>query len=90
MELCRERGMRVGLIRPITLWPYPYAAVADAATRAKGFLVVEMNAGQMIEDVRLAVGNVIPVRHFGRMGGIVPSPEDIVSEVEKLIASVTH
>lgn len=89
MELCRANGMKVGLIRPITLWPYPYQVIRDAAKQAKGFLTVEMNAGQMVEDVRLAVNGQRPVEHYGRMGGIIPTPEEIVSVLERMYASAS-
>lgn len=77
IEDAREQGVKVGLIRPITLWPFPKKAIADVARKVKGILVVELNAGQMIEDVRLAAGSDVPVCHFGRMGGIVPNPDEI-------------
>lgn len=78
IELLREQGIKVGLIRPITLWPFPTKAIHDLGTRMKGVLTVELNAGQMIDDVRLAVECKVPVAHFGRMGGIVPNPNEIV------------
>ena len=77
IEDAREQGIKVGLIRPITLWPFPKKAIAELARKVKGILVVELNAGQMIEDVRLAAGSQVPVHHFGRMGGIVPNPDEI-------------
>ena len=78
VELAREQGINVGLFRPITLWPFPEEALKAMATKVKGMLVAEINAGQMVEDVRLAVDGAIPVEHFGRLGGIVPEPEEIV------------
>lgn len=84
MEMAREEGLRVGLLRPITLWPFPSEAIAQAAKGKKGVLVVEINAGQMIEDVRLAVNGAIRVEHFGRLGGIVPEPEEIVEALKKM------
>jgi len=69
VDQAREKGIKVGLLRPITLFPFPKKPIAALAKRVKGILVVEMNAGQMIEDVQLAAGNVLPVMHFGRMGG---------------------
>lgn len=78
MEDAREQGVKVGLLRPVTLWPFPYDAIREAARNAKGILCVELNAGQMIEDVRLAVGRDIPVKHYGRMGGIVLDPQEIL------------
>ncbi|MDE7393361.1 MAG: 3-methyl-2-oxobutanoate dehydrogenase subunit beta, partial [Muribaculaceae bacterium] len=84
IEEAREQGLKIGLIRPITLWPFPYDAIRKAAANAKGILVVELNAGQMIEDVRLAVHDRIPVEHFGRMGGIVPNPSEVIAALNKL------
>ena len=85
MQLAREEGIRVGILRPITLWPFPTQAIADLAPRMKGILVTELNAGQMVEDVRLAVNGQVPVQHFGRLGGIVPDPDEIVEALKKLI-----
>ncbi len=86
MELAREEGIKVGILRPITLWPFPTKAIASYAEKVKGMLVTELNAGQMVEDVRLAVNGKVKVEHFGRLGGIVPDPEEIVSALkEKLI-----
>lgn len=82
IEDARAKGIKVGLIRPITLWPFPYKEIADVARHTKGILCVELNAGQMIEDVRLAVGENVPVRHFGRMGGIVPNPQEVLDALE--------
>jgi len=73
------------LLRPITLWPYPYAKIQALAKRAMGMLVVEMNAGQMVEDVRLGVAGRVPVQFYGRMGGIIPSPDEVVHALEKMI-----
>ena len=78
MELAKEEGLKVGLFRPITLWPFPEKEIAAAAKGKKGVLVVEINAGQMVEDVRLSVNGAVPVAHFGRLGGIVPEPDEIV------------
>lgn len=83
MEIARERGIKVGLFRPITLWPFPTREIAALADKVKGILTVEINAGQMVFDVRNAVEGRIPVRHFGRLGGIVPDPDEIVAELEK-------
>ena len=86
MELAREEGIKVGILRPITLWPFPTKAIAAYADKVKGMLVTELNAGQMIEDVRLAVNGKVKVEHFGRLGGIVPDPDEIVRALkEKLI-----
>lgn len=85
-ELAAKKGIKVGIIRPITLWPFPSEAIEKASQGKKGILVVELNAGQMIEDVRLAVHDRLPVEHFGRLGGIIPSPTEVVDALEsKLI-----
>lgn len=81
-ELAAEKGIKVGILRPITLWPFPTEAVRKAAEGKKGILCVELNAGQMIEDVRLAVHDRLPVEHFGRLGGIIPSPQEVVDALE--------
>ncbi len=78
VELAREEGIKVGLFRPITLWPFPTKEIKAMAKGKKGILVSEINAGQMIQDVKLAVDGALPVEHFGRLGGIVPDPEEIV------------
>lgn len=83
-ELAEEKGTKVGIFRPITLWPFPKKAIKEAAKGKKGILVVELNAGQMIEDVRLAVHDSLPVKHFGRLGGIIPSPEEVVEALTNL------
>ena len=78
IEDARAAGVKVGLLRPITLWPFPTRRIQELGHRVKGIMVVELNAGQMIEDVRLAVSDSIPVHHFGRMGGIVPNPTEVI------------
>lgn len=83
LELAREEGLKVGLFRPITLWPFPQKELAEAAQGKKGVLVAEINAGQMVQDVRLAINNTIKVEHFGRLGGIVPEPEEIVKALKE-------
>ncbi|MDE6098601.1 MAG: 3-methyl-2-oxobutanoate dehydrogenase subunit beta, partial [Muribaculaceae bacterium] len=83
IEDARAEGLKIGLIRPITLWPFPTEEIARLGKQAKGMLVVELNAGQMIEDVRLAVGNELPVYHFGRTGGIVPNPNEVIDALKK-------
>ncbi len=84
----REKGIKVGLLRPITLWPFPSAPLAKLAEQVRGMLVVEMNAGQMLEDVRLAVEGRCPIEFYGRMGGPVPLPDEILPELEKLDAKL--
>ncbi len=86
IELAAAEGIKLGLLRPITLWPFPYAAINETAKGKKGVLVAELNAGQMIEDVKLAVNCSLPVEHFGRLGGIVPSPDEVLAAIkEKLM-----
>ncbi len=86
IELARAEGLKVGLFRPITLWPFPEKAIVAAIQGKKGVLVAEINAGQMVQDVRLAVNGIVKVEHFGRLGGIVPDPEEIVEALkEKLL-----
>jgi 2-oxoglutarate ferredoxin oxidoreductase subunit alpha len=82
MEIAREEGLKVGLFRPITLWPFPSKALAEMAKGKKGILVAEINAGQMVQDVRLAVNGAVPVEYFGRLGGIVPDPTEIVEALQ--------
>lgn len=86
IEIAREQGIKAGLFRPITLWPFPSKQLREIAKGKKGILVSEINAGQMVEDVRLAINGELPVEHFGRLGGIVPEPEEIVNVLkEKLV-----
>lgn len=83
IEIARDEGIRVGLFRPVTLWPFPERQISAEAAKTKGVLVVEINAGQMVEDVRLAVNGTVRVWHFGRLGGIVPEPEEIVGALKE-------
>jgi len=85
VDLAREKDIKLGLLRPITLYPFPYDRLKELAGQVDFFLVVEMNAGQMVEDVRLAVEGRKPVHFKGRMGGMIPSPEDIFTEVETIM-----
>ncbi len=86
MEHAREEGIKVGLLRPITLWPFPKKALLERSKQVKGILVVELNSGQMIEDVKLAVACSVQVEHFGRLGGIVPDPDEVIEALKaKLI-----
>jgi 2-oxoglutarate ferredoxin oxidoreductase subunit alpha len=80
----RAGGLKVGLHRPVSLYPFPEHRVAELARRVKGILVVEMNAGQMVEDVRLAINGKRPVHFYGRMGGMIPSPEEVLAQVESI------
>ena len=84
VRAAREQGIKVGLFRPVTVAPYPYARVAELASQAKVLLVVEMNAGQMLEDVRLAVNGHTPIEFYGRLGGVVPFPDEILAEIQRV------
>jgi 2-oxoglutarate/2-oxoacid ferredoxin oxidoreductase subunit alpha len=85
VDIARAKGIRVGLLRPITLYPYPSKVINEMCSKVKGFLAVEMSAGQMVEDVRLAVNGKVPVAHFGRLGGVVPTPNEVVAALENEI-----
>ncbi len=80
----REAGLKVGLLRPITLWPFPKAPLNALADKAKAFMSVEMSMGQMIDDVRLAVNGKAPVHFYGRTGGMIPSVEEVAAAITKL------
>ncbi len=82
IEIAAEQGIKLGLLRPITLWPFCTEEIKRQLSHIKGILSVEFNAGQMVEDVKLAVEGKVPVHHFGRMGGIVPTPEEVVEAVK--------
>ncbi len=86
VERARDAGLRAGLFRPITLWPFPAQALRDAARGARAVLSVEMSAGQMVEDVRLAIEGAVPVFHHGRMGGMVPSPDEVVDAMRRALS----
>lgn len=88
MQRMRAEGLRVGLFRPITLWPYPRQALANLTQGSKGFLVVEMNAGQMLYDVREIVGSRVPVEFYGRMGGIIPMPDDVETAAREMLQNI--
>lgn len=83
IEIARGEGIKVGLFRPITLWPFPEKEIAEEAKKLKGILVSEINAGMMIEDVRLAVNGAVRCEHYGRLGGIVPEPEEMVKVLKE-------
>lgn len=82
IETARTEGIKVGLFRPITLWPFPTKEIKAMAEGKKGVLVAEINAGQMVDDVRLAINGTVKVEHFGRLGGIVPEPDEIVEALK--------
>jgi 2-oxoglutarate/2-oxoacid ferredoxin oxidoreductase subunit alpha len=84
----REKGIRAGLIRPVTLWPFPSGAIEASLGTAKALLTVEMNMGQMVDDVRLAVSGRRPVEFFGRTGGIIPTPAEVLAAIERLADNV--
>lgn len=84
VRAARAEGIRVGLLRPITVNPFPSSKLKELAKGAKAFLVVEMNAGQMLDDVLRAVEGSVPVEFYGRMGGVVPFPDEVFSEIKRL------
>jgi 2-oxoglutarate ferredoxin oxidoreductase subunit alpha len=84
VRAARAEGIKVGLLRPITLSPFPFSQISDLAMRVQSLLVVEMNSGQMLEDVRLASGGRVPVEFYGRMGGVVPFPDEILGEIHRV------
>ncbi|MBN8585028.1 MAG: 3-methyl-2-oxobutanoate dehydrogenase subunit VorB [Ignavibacteria bacterium] len=85
VNMAREKGIKVGLLRPITLFPYPSERLNVLADKMKAILTVELNSGQMVEDVRLAVNGKVPVDFYGRLGGMLPNPDEIVIKLENLI-----
>lgn len=82
-EMAREEGIKVGILRPITLWPFPSDIIAEYAKKVRGIISIELNAGQMVEDIRLAVNGAIDVKFYGRLGGIVPTPDEILDVIKK-------
>ncbi len=88
IELARAEGIKVGLLRPITLFPYPTVEIQRLVPHLKAVMAVEMSAGQMVEDVRLAVNGKIPVTHYGRLGGMIPSPNEVVEALKKFIKEI--
>lgn len=88
VDMLRAEGYKIGLIRPITLWPFPYRAFETLSDNVKGVLTVEMNTGQMIDDVRIGVRGKMPVFHYGRYGGIIPVAEDIAAAVRQRMEEV--
>lgn len=85
IDLARSEGIKVGLLRPITLWPFPSKVLNKYADKVKGMLTMELNAGQMVEDVRLAVNGKVPVEHYGRLGGIVPTPDGVLEALKEKV-----
>jgi pyruvate/2-oxoacid:ferredoxin oxidoreductase alpha subunit len=88
VDEARRQGIKVGLFRPITLWPFPTDQLKLAAARAQKILVVELSNGQMVEDVRLALNGSKPVEFYGRVGGNVPSVEELVEKIEEHAAAL--
>jgi 2-oxoglutarate ferredoxin oxidoreductase subunit alpha len=88
VERAREAGLAAGLFRPITLWPFPTEALVSAACGARAVVAVEMSAGQLVEDVRLAIEGAVPVFHHGRMGGMVPAPDEVVAAMRQALATI--
>ena len=88
VQALRREGVPVGLFRPISLWPFPEERLYEISEQAKGFLVVEMNAGQMLQDVRAVVGRRYPVEFYGRMGGAIPMPEEIDGAINDALAKL--
>jgi 2-oxoglutarate ferredoxin oxidoreductase subunit alpha len=84
VRAARAEGIKVGLLRPVTLSPFPAQQISELADRVQSMLVVEMNSGQMLDDVRLAAGNQLPVEFYGRMGGVVPFPDEILGEIHRM------
>ncbi len=84
LEMARQRGIRAGMLRPISLFPFPVAPLRELSSKVKRVLVVEMNSGQMLEDVRLAVEGRTPVEFYGRMGGMIPLPDEIFEQVIRI------
>ncbi|HEX2926364.1 MAG TPA: transketolase C-terminal domain-containing protein, partial [Ruminiclostridium sp.] len=85
IKMAEKEGIKVGLIRPITLWPFPTAAYEKYAETPKAFLSVELSSGQMVEDVRLAVNGKRPVHFYGRMGGMVPSQKEVMDKIKEIL-----
>lgn len=88
VNTARELGIKAGMVRPITLWPYPVKTIQKAAETARHFLCVEMSMGQMVDDVRLAVNGKRPVDFFGRTGGIIPSPAEVLEQIKSIAGGV--
>ena len=88
VKLAREKGIKLGLMRPITLWPFPKKVIAKYAETKKALLVMEMSEGQMVEDIKLNIGGKIPVKHYGRSGGVIPTPDEVLTALEQFIKEV--
>lgn len=88
VDALREEGIKVGMIRPITLWPFPIKAIQNVPATTKALLSVEMSEGQMIDDVKIAIEGRIPAYHYGRSGGMIPVPEDIMDKAKEILGGV--
>lgn len=84
VRIAREQGIKAGLLRPITLFPFPSVRINELSAKVKGIISVEMSSGQMVEDVMLAVNGKVPVKHFGRMGGVVTTPDEVIEKLKTL------
>ena len=88
VKAARTKGLRAGMIRPVTLWPFPEKTLKQAAKTAKAFLAVEMSMGQMVDDVKLAIECSRPVHFFGRTGGVIPTPAEVLAQIENILGGV--
>lgn len=88
IKMARAQGIKIGLFRPISVWPFPAKALEELAPKVKAFLTVEMSTGQMIDDVKLAIGKEKPVYHFGRLGGVIPLPEEVLAKIHQVVEEV--
>lgn len=88
VKAAREKGIKAGIVRPVTLWPYPEKAMKEAARTAKAFLAVEMSMGQMVDDLRLAIECSRPVHFFGRTGGVIPTPNEVLEQIENIAGGI--
>ena len=88
VNACRKAGIKAGLMRPITLWPFPEKHLAELAEKTRAFLTVELSMGQMVDDVRLAVEHRVPVHFYGRTGGMMPSVDEVAAEITKIYESM--
>ncbi|MBQ8180011.1 MAG: 3-methyl-2-oxobutanoate dehydrogenase subunit VorB [Candidatus Methanomethylophilaceae archaeon] len=84
IDMARKQGIKVGMVRPITLWPFPKKALLKHADHAKAFLSVEMSMGQMVEDIKLAVECKVPVEFYGRTGGVIPTPNEVLEQIIRI------
>jgi 2-oxoglutarate ferredoxin oxidoreductase subunit alpha len=88
VKVARDEDIRVGLFRPVSLFPFPYERIRELAEEVKTVLVVEMNGGQMVDDVRMGLEGTTPVHFYGKMGGVMPMPDEILEEIRKVHATI--